>query len=219
MAGMLHDMGKAMMPLEVLNKPGKPTGRRVPDHEDHPQRGCRAAAGGQGRGEVALTSAAPPREAPTAAATRTACGDALTRVARMGACATSTTPSPPTAPTRPAGTRPNRSPRWPLLAGQFDTEIFQAFVKSLGIYPIGSLAHALGSWAWWSSRTRARWWRPGRSFVLLDALEHAGAHRAGRPLRAGLRRRHRRASSNAQWKFPHLDEPGWAREGASFGKT
>jgi HD-GYP domain-containing protein (c-di-GMP phosphodiesterase class II) len=38
-AGMLHDVGKAMMPIDVLNKPGKLTDAEFGTMRTHPERG------------------------------------------------------------------------------------------------------------------------------------------------------------------------------------
>ena len=54
LAGLLHDMGKAMMPLDVLNKPGKLTAAEFDPIKSHPQRGHDLLKGGSATPEMAL---------------------------------------------------------------------------------------------------------------------------------------------------------------------
>ena len=92
-------------------------------------------------------------------------------------------------------------------AGQFDNEIFQAFVKSLGIYPIGSLVRM----------------RSGRLGVVVEQSEGSlvapkvklfFSTKSNMPISielvdlssAGCSDAIVARESNAQWKFPHLDE-------------
>ena len=140
MAGMLHDMGKAAMPLEVLNKPGKLTDAEYEIMKTHPQHGYELLQEGKGVGEVALEVTLHHHERPDGRGyPHGLAGDALTRVARMGAVCDVYDAITSNRPYK-AGWDPAESiAKMASWAGQFDTEIFQAFVKSLGIYPIGSL--------------------------------------------------------------------------------
>jgi HD-GYP domain-containing protein (c-di-GMP phosphodiesterase class II) len=54
MAGLLHDLGKALMPMEVLNKPGKLTEEEFRIIKGHPVEGHRLLVEGGGASEVAL---------------------------------------------------------------------------------------------------------------------------------------------------------------------
>jgi len=54
MAGLLHDLGKAMMPLEVLNKPGKLTQEEFAIMKSHPAEGHRMLVEGGAVGEIPL---------------------------------------------------------------------------------------------------------------------------------------------------------------------
>ena len=57
MAGLLHDLGKAMIPLEVLNKPGKLTDEEFDLVKTHPAEGYKLLLEGSGVSEVPGTSA------------------------------------------------------------------------------------------------------------------------------------------------------------------
>jgi HD-GYP domain-containing protein (c-di-GMP phosphodiesterase class II) len=142
MAGLLHDLGKALVPTEVLNKPGKLTDEEFAIIKQHPAEGHRLLVEGAAVGDIPLDVVLHHHEktdgsgypAPAQGRRRSACTQ------KWAQCATSMTPSPRTGPTRPAGIPRNRSARmaeW--CKGHFDERVFQAFVKCIGIYPIGSL--------------------------------------------------------------------------------
>ena len=52
MAGLLHDLGKAMIPLEVLNKPGKLTDAEFALVKTHPEEGHRLLLDGKGVSDI-----------------------------------------------------------------------------------------------------------------------------------------------------------------------
>ncbi len=90
--------------------------------------------------------------------------------------------------------------------------MFQAFVKSLGIYPIGSLVRMRsGRLGVVVEQNEHSLVAPKVQGVLLDPIEHADPARAARPQLAGCNDAIAARESNDQWKFPHLDEL-WAGE-------
>ena len=208
MAGMLHDMGKAMMPLEVLNKPSKLTEAEYQIMKTHPQHSYELLQEGKGVGEVALDVTLHHHERPDGRGyPHGLAGDALTRVARMGAVCDVYDAITSNRPYK-AGWDPAESiAKMASWAGQFDTEIFQAFVKSLGIYPIGSLVRM----------------RSGKLGVVVEQNESSlvaprvklfFSTRSNMPVpielvdlsAPGCADAIAARESNAQWKFPHLDE-------------
>ena len=54
MAGLLHDLGKAVMPMEVLNKPGKLTDEEFRIIKSHPVEGHRLLVEGGAVGDIPL---------------------------------------------------------------------------------------------------------------------------------------------------------------------
>lgn len=141
LAGMLHDMGKAAMPLEVLNKPGKLTDDEYAIMKTHPQHGYELLQEGKGVGEIALDVTLHHHERPDGRGyPHGLAGDALSRVARMGAVCDVYDAITSNRPYK-AGWDPSESLRrmaeW--TKGHFDSRLFQAFVKCIGIYPTGSL--------------------------------------------------------------------------------
>jgi HD-GYP domain-containing protein (c-di-GMP phosphodiesterase class II) len=140
LAGLLHDMGKALMPVEVLNKPGKLTDEEFTIMRTHPERGHALLVEGGGAGEVALDVCLHHHERidGTGYPHRLA-GDAISLVARMGAVCDVYDAITSNRPYK-AGWDPAESiARMASWKGHFDPAVFQAFVKSLGIYPSGSL--------------------------------------------------------------------------------
>ena len=140
LAGLLHDVGKAAMPLEVLNKPGKLTEAEYRIIQSHPHKGYELLRETAGVDDIALDVCLHHHEKidgsgyPHALA-----GEDISLFARMGAICdvydAVTSNRPYNKGWDPAETI-RRMAEW---QGHFDPAIFAAFVKSLGIYPIGSL--------------------------------------------------------------------------------
>jgi putative nucleotidyltransferase with HDIG domain len=141
MAGLLHDIGKALMPLEVLNKPGKLTAAEFQLIKQHPLRGHELLMGGSAP-VVALDVCLHHHERPDGKGYPFGlAGDALTVQARMGAVCDVYDAITSNRPYK-AGWDPAESialmADW-AAKGQFDPPTFRAFVTGLGIYPTGSL--------------------------------------------------------------------------------
>jgi HD-GYP domain-containing protein (c-di-GMP phosphodiesterase class II) len=140
LAGLLHDVGKAAMPLDVLNKPGKLTEAEYRIIQSHPHKGHALLLEAEGVDAIALDVCLHHHEKfdgsgyPHALA-----GDAISLFARMGAVCdvydAVTSNRPYNKGWDPAETI-RRMAEW---KGHFDPAVFAAFVKSLGIYPVGSL--------------------------------------------------------------------------------
>jgi HD-GYP domain-containing protein (c-di-GMP phosphodiesterase class II) len=140
-AGLLHDLGKAVMPMDVLNKPGKLTEAEFAIIKKHPVEGHRLLLGSRQVDPVALDVCLHHHEKTDGSGYPEGCKDAgISRFAKMGAVCDVYDAITSNRPYK-AGWDPAESLRkmaeW--TQGHFDPNIFQAFVKSLGIYPIGSL--------------------------------------------------------------------------------
>jgi HD-GYP domain-containing protein (c-di-GMP phosphodiesterase class II) len=140
LAGLLHDLGKALMPLEVLNKPGKLTADEYATMQTHVLRGHEMLSEGQGAPAAALEVCLHHHERldgrgyPHALA-----GEQLSLMARMGAVCDVYDAITSNRPYK-AGWDPAESlATMASWQGQFDPDILQAFVRSLGIYPVGSM--------------------------------------------------------------------------------
>lgn len=140
LAGLLHDVGKAAMPLEVLNKPGKLTEAEYRIIQSHPYKGYALLLEANGVDEIALDVCLHHHEKFDGSGYPHALsGEAISLFARMGAICdvydAVTSNRPYNKGWDPAETI-RRMAEW---QGHFDPTVFAAFVKSLGIYPIGSL--------------------------------------------------------------------------------
>jgi len=140
-AGLLHDLGKAMMPMDVLNKPGKLTDEEYSIIKKHPEAGHELLLGSTGADEIALDVVLHHHEKTDGSGYPKRLKDTeISLFAKMGAVCDVYDAITSNRPYK-AGWDPAESLRkmaeW--CTGHFDPRIFQAFVKSLGIYPIGSL--------------------------------------------------------------------------------
>jgi HD-GYP domain-containing protein (c-di-GMP phosphodiesterase class II) len=140
MAGLLHDIGKAVMPPDVLNKPGRLTEDEFSVMRTHPQRGHALLAEAQGASPVALDVCLHHHERfdgtgyPFGHA-----GTGISQIARIGTIC-DVYDAITSNRIYKAGWDPGESiARMASWKGHFDPELFQAFVRSLGIYPTGSL--------------------------------------------------------------------------------
>ena len=140
-AGLLHDLGKALMPMEVLNKPGKLTDEEFAIIKKHPEEGHRLLLGNPRSDKSILDVVLHHHEKMDGSGYPNGLkGDTISLMAKMGAVCdvydAITSNRPYKAGWAPADSL-RKMAEW--ADGHFDQRVFQAFVKSLGIYPIGSL--------------------------------------------------------------------------------
>jgi HD-GYP domain-containing protein (c-di-GMP phosphodiesterase class II) len=140
LAGLLHDMGKALIPIEILNKPGKLTDEEFAVMRTHPERGHVLLVEGRGATSAVLDVCLHHHEKVDGNGyPHKLSGEALTLIARMGAVTDVYDAITSNRPYK-AGWDPAESiARMASWQGHFDPTVFSAFVRSLGIYPIGSL--------------------------------------------------------------------------------
>jgi len=140
LAGLMHDIGKALVPLEVLNKPGPLTDAEYTIVRGHPEAGRCLLQEGQGATPEMLDVVLHHHErADGAGYPHRLSADQISQLARMGAICDVYDAITSNRPYK-AGWDPAESiARMASWKGQFDTALFAAFVQSLGIYPTGSL--------------------------------------------------------------------------------
>ena len=141
LAGLLHDMGKATTPSEVLNKPGKLTDAEFDIMRRHPVEGHRILKQAINLDPVALDVVLHHHEKVDGSGYPDGLKDnEISLFAKMGAVCdvydAITSNRPYKEGWDPAESL-HKMAEW--AKGHFDQRIFQAFVKSLGIYPVGSL--------------------------------------------------------------------------------
>ena len=208
LAGLLHDMGKAVMPAEILKKPGKLTDAEYELIKSHPQRGHDMLKDGSAP-PIALDVCLHHHERPDGAGYPFGLkGDQVSKAARMGAICdvydAITSNRPYKAGWDPADSVA-RMTAWGA-SGQFDPDLLAAFVKSLGVYPVGSLVRMrstrLAVVVEQGSSLLKPWVKvffstKGNAPLPIELMDTSDA-RCTDQIAA--------RESNATWKFPFLDE-------------
>jgi HD-GYP domain-containing protein (c-di-GMP phosphodiesterase class II) len=140
LAGLLHDLGKAAMPQEIINKPDKLTDEEFTIIKTHPVRGHEMLIASGVDNERVLDvcrhhheridgKGYPDRLQP----------EQITLIARMSAVCDVYDAVTSNRPYK-AGWDPAESiTRMASWQGHFDPKVLQTFVKTIGIYPVGSL--------------------------------------------------------------------------------
>jgi putative nucleotidyltransferase with HDIG domain len=140
MAGLLHDLGKAVMPQEIINKPGKLSDEEFTIIKSHPVRGHEMLLESGVDNERVLDVARHHHERmdgkgyPDSLA-----ADKISLIARMSAVCDVYDAVTSDRPYK-AGWDPAESvSRMASWEGHFDPKVLQTFIKTIGIYPVGSL--------------------------------------------------------------------------------
>lgn len=141
MAGLLHDLGKALMPTEVLNKPGRLTVEEFDVMKSHPEEGHRLLLESGSVGRIPLDVCLHHHERVDGSGYPHGLkGSEISIFAKMGAVCDVYDAITSNRPYK-AGWEPIESIKkmseW--SAAQYEKDVFHAFINSVGIYPIGSL--------------------------------------------------------------------------------
>lgn len=140
-AGLLHDIGKVGIPMKVLNKPGKLTDGEFAIVKSHPEVGAKILIESYQVSPLVLDVCLHHHEKVDGTGyPRGLKGDTISLFAKMGAVCDVYDAITSNRPYK-KGWAPADSIRkmaeW--SKGHFDESVFQAFVKTVGIYPTGSL--------------------------------------------------------------------------------
>jgi len=140
LAGMLHDLGKALMPQEILNKPGKLTPEEFDIIKTHPRRGWELLAGAKNipAGVLDVCLHHHERYDGTGYPDRLA-ADKISRFARMGAICDVYDAVTSDRPYKKGWDPAHSLTQMASWQGHFDREMFKSFIRCIGIYPTGSL--------------------------------------------------------------------------------
>ena len=140
-AGLLHDVGKMAIPNEVLNKAGKLTDEEFDVVRQHPQRGFEILKSCYQVSESALDVCLHHHERVDGKGyPDKLSGDALSLFARMGAvCDVYDAISSDRCYKKAWGPAESIHKMASWKDGHFDETVFHAFVKTIGIYPNGTL--------------------------------------------------------------------------------
>jgi len=140
MAGLMHDIGKAGTPLEVLNKPGSLTDEEFQIIRRHPEigEGMLRESGMTNEKVLDVVRHHHERMSGNGYPDRLP-AEKITLLARMGAVTDVYDAITSNRPYK-AGWDPAESlAKMASWKGHFDEEVLKSFIKSLGIYPTGSL--------------------------------------------------------------------------------
>lgn len=140
LAGLLHDIGKAAMPLDVLHKPGKLSEDEYSLIKRHPEEGSRMLERSGIDGEILDVCLNHHARIDGSGYPRAVRGNEISLFSRMAAVCdvydAISSDRPYKAAWDPAECI-RRMAEW--SDGHFDPVVFHAFVKNIGIYPVGSL--------------------------------------------------------------------------------
>jgi putative nucleotidyltransferase with HDIG domain len=140
MAGLLHDLGKAAMPQEIINKPGKLTDDEFTIIKSHPVRGHQMLMESGVDNERVLDVARHHHERidGTGYPDKLA-ADSISLIARMSAVCDVYDAVTSNRPYKAGWDPADSIARMASWQGHFDPVVLQTFVRTIGIYPIGSL--------------------------------------------------------------------------------
>lgn len=140
LAGLMHDIGKAAISNEILNKPGALTDDEFAEVKLHPERGHALLLQANVTDEAMLDVCLHHHEKVDGSGyPHKLNGEHISLLAKMGAVCDVYDAVTSNRPYK-AGWEPGMSlQRMAQWTGHFDDVVFKAFVKSVGIYPIGSM--------------------------------------------------------------------------------
>ncbi|HEP9159971.1 MULTISPECIES: HD-GYP domain-containing protein [Pseudomonas] len=142
-AGLLHDIGKMSVPIDVLNKPGRLDESEFATVREHPRRGADILREGRQVSALVLDVCLHHHEKLDGTGyPHGLAGDQISLFARMGAICDvydAVTSDRPYKPGWDPAESLQRMSRW--CGGHLDGALFQSFVRCLGIYPVGTLVH------------------------------------------------------------------------------
>lgn len=140
LAGLMHDMGKAGIPLQILNKPGSLTDNEFHVVREHPKLGYDMLVKANISDPVTLDVCLHHHEKMDGSGyPEKLSSDQISLFAKMGAICDVYDAVTSTRAYKPAWEPGMALKRMASWSGHFGPVVFKAFVKSLGIYPIGTV--------------------------------------------------------------------------------
>ena len=209
LAGLLHDVGKALIPSDILAKPGRLTDAEYTVVKGHPQHGFDLLTATGGIADAIKDVAHHHHERPDGRGyPHRLAGDEISVLSRMGAICDVYDAITSNRPYKD-GWDPAAAMRAMALwaeDGQFDVDLTAAFTAMMGIYPIGSLVRLRSErLAVVSSKpTDMQPWMSVTAFYCLRTRQMT------RPEKLDLGAPHQPDSivdleSNSKWRFRGLD--------------
>jgi putative nucleotidyltransferase with HDIG domain len=162
--GLMHDLGKAFMSVDILNKPGKLTDAEFISVRKHPEAGAKVLEDNGAEPEVIDIALHHHEKVNGSGYPHGLLGEEISFLSRMGAiCDVYDAVTSLRAYKKPWD--PSNAIRtMAQWDGHFDKNIFNAFVKTVGIYPVGSLVRL-------SSKRLAVVIEPGKESLLKPKIK------------------------------------------------
>ena len=140
LAGLLHDIGKMTVPQEVLDKPGKLNDDEFASIRKHPEAGYQILRrAGKVSDAVLDVSLHHHEKVDGSGYPHHLQGDQISLLAKMGAVCDVYDAITSARAYKPGWDPAESIRKMAEWRGHFDWDVFQAFVKTVGIYPVGSL--------------------------------------------------------------------------------
>ena len=140
LAGLLHDIGKMAIPNAILNKPGKLTDSEFIAVREHPEAGSRMLIESKQVSALVLDVCLHHHEKVDGSGyPHRLAGEQISLYARMGAVCDVYDAVTSNRPYKQGWDPAESIRKMAEWKGHFDPVVFQAFVKTVGIYPVGSL--------------------------------------------------------------------------------
>jgi putative nucleotidyltransferase with HDIG domain len=208
LAGLLHDIGKAQVPLDLLQKPGKLDNAEFSVLRAHPERGhAMLLEGGEASAEALDVCLHHHERWDGKGYPHGQAGEDISLLARMGAVCDVYDAITSNRPYKAAWDPAESLARMAAWQGHFDQRVFHAFVRTLGIYPVGALVRLQsGRLAVVTEHNEDKPLLPRvRAFFSTKSAVHIA------PVDLdladpGCRDRIAGRESNQTWQFRHLDE-------------
>lgn len=139
-AGLLHDIGKMAIPDSILNKPGKLTDSEFGTMRSHPEKGAQMLLECGQISALVLDACLHHHEKFDGSGyPHRLTGEQISLFARMGAVCDVYDAITSDRPYKKGWDPAESIRKMAEWKGHFDPQVFQAFVKSVGIYPVGAL--------------------------------------------------------------------------------
>lgn len=137
--GLMHDLGKALMPPDILQKPGKLTDSEFATVKKHPQAGASVLQENGAADEVVDIALHHHEKIDGSGYPDGLAGEDISLLARMGAICDVYDAVTSERPYKKAWDPSMALQSMAKWEGHFDKKVFSVFVKSVGIYPVGAL--------------------------------------------------------------------------------
>ena len=139
LGGLMHDLGKAAIPLAVLNKPGKLSDTEFDLVKHHPAAGAKILRENGASSEVQDIALYHHEKVNGSGYPHGLTTDAISLLARMGAICDVYDAVTSERAYKKAWNPADAIRQMASWEGHFDKKVFNTFVKAIGIYPVGSL--------------------------------------------------------------------------------